>query len=717
MSSNRVIVRLIPGCSDGDPFHVPPPGLHTRVNPPTLYLEKIGQMWMEHRGEARPGLHYILEGLPFGYTLWQRPRPSNPKHFDRYLYGHPGKKAFDSPNRFFPHFMHLMDNGGNSIGCPCTLCSGVSGVLPKASPNSSRMRTASVASQKSNSSASIQSRPTSAHRIQQLPAAPLPTLASQHKGRPKKITPGLDLTNVDSEGTPDVYRNLIDKLRRHRDVDEAILEPLSPDWRAEQEGLPKFLHDVKIQEQWIPRSGDIVLYIGDMPEGIDLVRSTTDELELYDERKGVSLGTPQWRAGMVTETAPGTTLADLIDSAKDKSVSSSGLRVEPIPNPNDLDKSFSKRHKYVFLRQTRPFIVWRDLLRHIPQEDWHVTIKNALALMSTLSLMGKHRFRGTWPNASIYCHGIYVGAEMLAVGDTVRLLPNKQSGQSACTDVMSIKSIRLKWTNLDKASNNDYDEGRPYNSEIWIYGAAYTSDGSRSNKLWVTEQNIEAPRVANDYADWYPLHPADKELAIPYSRILSRLYERDAMAYFLRSDLGDLPDLDVGRQGVVDARAFSRKHDKRIAEEPDATWYWGDDRADALNLRTINGLDVSRFDLDRDVKDLRRKYRQLDGIANGDVRPGDQNPLLSSRGLRGFMAPALSHRTSDLTASNHSRSSSSTASEGQASRKRTHIVDSLKEDEIDDADNINDEIWQHTRVVKEDHRHPSKKTKVMVVID
>ncbi|KAI4706678.1 hypothetical protein J4E89_008745 [Alternaria sp. Ai002NY15] len=716
MSANRVKVRLVPGCSDGDPLHVPPPGAHTQLDPPTLYLEKIGQQWMESRGEAKPGVHYILEDLPFGYTLWHRPRPSKPSHLDKYLYGHPGKKAFDSPNRFFPHFEHLMKNHGSNIGCPCTVCSGTAGILPKTSANSSQTRTPSVASsRRSNSSASVQSRPTSAHRTQQLPAAPLPIQASQYKGRPKKITPGLDTTNVDNEGTPDVYRNLIDKLRRHRDVDEPILEPLSPDWRAERDHLPKFLNDIKTQEQWVPRIGDIVLYIRNMPDTVELVRDdTTGELQLYDERRKQHLGTPQWAAGLVTEPATGTTVAELVTSTHPKrSVSGIGVRVEPIPNPNDSDKSLSKRHKYVLLRQTSPFMMWRDLLRRIPQEEWHDTIKNALALMSTLSLMGKYRFRGSWPNASIYCHGIYVGAEMLAVGDTVRLLPNKQSGQSGCTDVMSIKSIRLKWTNLDKASDNDYDEGRPYNSEIWIYGSAYTSDVSRSNKLWVTEHNVEAPRVANDYADWYPLHPADKELAIPYSRVLGRLHERDAMAYFLKSDDDNPPGLDVGRQSVVEARTFARKHDNRIAQESDATWYWGDDRADALNLHTINGLDVSRYDLDRDVKDLRRKYRQLDGIASGNAKPTGQE-ILGSRGLRTFMAPALPLRTSSAKPPSDSGSSSISAS--QASRKRTHIVDLDDEDDTEE-DDIDEEIREHTKVVAEDRERPKKKPKVMVVID
>jgi hypothetical protein len=679
MSANRVKIRLIPGCSDGDPLHVPPPGgAHTQVDPPTLYLEKIGQQWMESRSEAKPGVHYSLQDLPFGYTLWHRPRPSNPNHFDRYLYGHPAKKAFDSPNRFFPHFLHLMNNG-NNIGCPCTLCSGSAGVLPKSSSNSSPSVVSSRKS--SSSSAPLQSRPSSSHSIQQL----------QLKGRPKKIAPGLDTTNVDDEGTPDAYRNLIDKLRRHRDIDEAILEPLSPDWRAEQEHLPKFLNDLKTQDQWVPRTGDIVLYV-----------RNADELQLYDEQHKQHSGAPQWAAGLVTEPAIGTTIAE------ERNVSSIGLRVEPIPNPNESDKSVSKRHKYVLLRQTCPFILWRDLLRRIPQEEWHCTVKNALALMSTLSLMGKYRFRGSWPNASIYCHGIYIGAEMLTVGDTVRLLPNKQSGHSdsGCTDIMSIKSIRLKWTNLDKASNNDYDEGRPYNSEIWIYGAAYTTDGSRSNKLWVTEHNVQPPPVADDYADWYPLHPADKELAIPYSRVLGRLHERDAVAYFLRTDHASL-ELDLGRQAVTEARAFARKHDNRIAQEPDATWYWGDDRADALNLHTINGLDVSRYDLDRDVKDLRRKYRQLDG----EARPTGRE-ILGSKGLRSFIAPGLPLRVNSSEAASHSG-----RNESLTSRKRSHIVDLENDDDDTEEEGIDEEIRESTKVVVEDRQEAKKKkAKVMVVI-
>jgi hypothetical protein len=129
MAPNRVVVRLRPG-SDGDATHVPKQGHYTQINPPTLYLEKIADQWMAAKGEGRPGVKYILECLPVGYTLWQRPRGSNSQHTDKYLYGHPRVKHFDSPNRFYPHFEYLMANSGSNIGCPCTVCSGSSGVLP-----------------------------------------------------------------------------------------------------------------------------------------------------------------------------------------------------------------------------------------------------------------------------------------------------------------------------------------------------------------------------------------------------------------------------------------------------------------------------------------------------------------------------------------------------------------------------------------------------------
>jgi hypothetical protein len=69
------------------------------------------------------------------------------------------------------------------------------------------------------------------------------------------------------------------------------------------------------------------------------------------------------------------------------------------------------------------------------------------------------------------------------------------------------------------------------------------------------------------YSDWYPLHPPDKELVVPYHRILGRLFERDAMAYFLKADSEELLSLDVGRRAIVKGREYAREHDERISQE------------------------------------------------------------------------------------------------------------------------------------------------------
>lgn len=124
-----VVVPINSG-SDGDSSHRPTVATHWLIDPPTIYLEKLAALWMTSRGETVPGETYILDKLPDGYALYGKPRPGNPKLVDKWLFGHPSKRYFDSPNRFFPHFLHLMDNDGDSFGCPCTVCAAVGGKIP-----------------------------------------------------------------------------------------------------------------------------------------------------------------------------------------------------------------------------------------------------------------------------------------------------------------------------------------------------------------------------------------------------------------------------------------------------------------------------------------------------------------------------------------------------------------------------------------------------------
>jgi hypothetical protein len=716
MSAGCVIVPLRAG-SDGDPTHRPTGQTYIQISPPTLYLEKIGQQWMESRGEALPGIKYALERLPAGYTLWQRPRPKEPTHFDKYLYGHPGHHAFDSPNRFFSHFKYLMENVGDSMGCPCTVCNGKGGVLP--SP-----RAAYGAKKGSLDGGSGTSTPK--------------LVAPHHKGRPKLVTPGMDASRIDEEGTPDVYRNLIDKLQKQGTLDEAIEEPMSLDWRAEQEILPQKLKELKENPQWLPRVGDIVLYVRELPAGVEICRDkASGEFKMLNLETETWIGNPAWEAGLIGQTPTETTdIEDLVEEHdKTKNVSYTGVRVEPLPSPNNTNKSLSKRYKYVPVHYTRPFVFWKELLGARPEETWHRTIKNALTAISSFSLMGKHRFRGSWPTAQIYCHVIFLGSEVLAVGDTVRLTP--KPNQEFCTDVLTITSIRLKLTNLDMANGNDYDEGRPYNSCVQVFGRAYTSDASRSSKEWHSMDH-PLPSIIRKQDPWrYPLHPADKEMAVPLSRIVGRLFESDAMTlWFPPASMNTLdpPDLSTGLEGVLEAREFSRNNDKRITEQLGADWFWGDSRADALGLQTVNGLEISKFDNERDTKEWRKDMKAEESLKSvAMAQAHEQAGGLTGgvqRSLRGFAAqvPVVKHKRLPLRNQGEARSlsaslsSTGTTTTGSISdmipsagsrnpsiqgRKRNKVIDLSSEDE--------EEIRKGTRIVEE-KVNETKKAKVRVVI-
>jgi hypothetical protein len=720
MAAGHVTVPLHAG-SDGDPTHRPTGQSYTQISPPTLYLDKIGQQWVESRGEALPGIKYSLERLPAGYTLWHRPRPKDPAHFDKYLYGHPGHQLFDSPNRFFPHFKYLMENAGNGIGCPCTVCSGKGGVLPLP-------RAAKKASQNGSSG-------TSTPKI----------TAPQQKGRLKLVPPGIDVGRVDEEGTPDIYRNLIDRLQKQGTLDETIEEPMSMDWRAEQELLPKTLQEFREKPQWLPRVGDIVLYVRELPTGVEICRDKfSGEFRLLDVETDRWIGHPLWKAGLIGQTPTETTdIEDLVEEHnKTKNVSYSGVRVEPLPSPNNTDKSLSKRYKYIPVHYTRPFVFWKDLLRARPEEEWDHTVKNTLTAISSFSLMGKYRFRGAWPTAQIYCHGLFLGTETLAIGDTVRLVP--KPGQDSCTDVLTITSIRLRLTNLNIANGNDYDEGRPYNSSVQIFGRAYTSEVSRSSKEWHSIDH-PLPSIIRKRDPWrHPLHPADKEMTIPLSRILGRLFESDAMTlWFPPPSLDSLesPNLSQGLEGLLEARAFSRKNDKRITEHFGATWYWADTRAECLDLRTVNGLELSKFDNERDTKEWRKQIKAEENLkAMAQSQAAHEQARAIQRSLRDFAAPAPTMKQKKFPRRNRSEGSSVSASlsgtgtttttypnagivnravsraesmsriesgNGQG-RKRNNVIDLSSEDE--------EQIRQHTRIVQEKGKE-SKKAKVRVVID
>ncbi|KAL8950396.1 MAG: hypothetical protein Q9222_003576, partial [Ikaeria aurantiellina] len=225
-----------PEYSDGDASHRPNKPNYSRADEDN-YLQKIGTKWMQEevRGIA-PGMLTVLAKI------------------DKFLYGHPSHKFFNSPYHFYPHFKYLM-NHGNGEACKCELCHG--------------------------------SKTTSKTYVSAPPAA------KKSRGRPS-----LQKVPIDEEGTPDVFSSLFSLLKSEGRLSRKIEERSSMDWRAEKPLVDAFATTIPKQHSFIPRHGEIVLYLRPLPHPHLQLRQDpkTHTLSIHDVLKGTNTGPPQWLA-------------------------------------------------------------------------------------------------------------------------------------------------------------------------------------------------------------------------------------------------------------------------------------------------------------------------------------------------------------------------------------------------------------------------------------
>ncbi|KAE9978923.1 hypothetical protein BLS_000198 [Venturia inaequalis] len=657
-------LRIVPinSASDGDDSHKPDAKDYRKLTPPTIYLEKLGALWMNHRQDGKQGFNYTLDQLPDGYTVWERPRPGNPKHVDKWCYGHPSGFKFDSPNRFFPHFLHLMDTG-SSAGCSCAGCSKGSKSVKKTTPGKPPGRP----------SIGGTGTPMSG------PAAGRP------KGRP--WVQG----RSDDEGTPDVYRNSIDKLKREGSLDALIKEEMSMDWRVERMNIKTHLEKTSKQPSYLPRLAELVLFVRKLQESEE-IRRDGEQYKIWNRDEEEYTGTPKWEAGVVTQLAEeDCSIQDLtIQTPKNNAVNYAGFRVEPLPNPNSDQKTLSKQYTYVWLNQIRPFVFWREHLARTPQQAWSPTIQNALSVMSSVALVEKYRFKGSWPSAKVFNKGIYIGSEFICEGDFVRLLPTNKSAD-IITDILKVESITLVFTNLDKSSENDYDDGHPYNSTIYLTGAIFTMDKERAfNQQRLTRV---LPASFEQYGPWFQRTEINKLSRVPFHPVMGRCYHPDAMQLWLPGSLessatkSKSAGISSGLAGLREARDMSTKQDVRITHGK--TWLWEESRAQALDLHEINGHETAAYDEDRDPKEWRKQIRILDGTAGAAEREELQDRVL----VRSSMTNN-SMVTSALRVNEDLDSASATEAEQSrdVSRKR-----GLSDVESSEEEGVHDFVDQMTR--------------------
>ncbi|KAL4869158.1 hypothetical protein BDV12DRAFT_185383 [Aspergillus spectabilis] len=615
-NEESVVIPIDQSFSDGDPTKWPTEERFGRPDD-AFYRQKLADMWLKRTGAHEPGVLYTIDELPEGYAVFDRPRLNNPNIRDRFLYGHPVGQYFSSTITFFPHFYYLMTGGTNK--CSCDLCKKMEKRQKGAAMGIRRGRPPgrAVGRQPETVTEAPVVRPPPGRPPGRGPGRP----SLGRTGRP----PGrAGFTIVDSEGTPDEFKIAVTQLKQKGTLDQKISEQGSMDWRAERTAIEEYLEALDIRPSYIPRLGELVLWAPDF-NGDLAWNPNTQRIQIYSPTKGKWLKAPEWRAGVIGQiSTEEIILQDLVETTEKKwGLNYSGFRVETLPDPNGSDKSYSLHYSYVPLKCIKPFNAYELFLQGTDRKNLHPSIENALTIMSSFSLVEKYLIRGQWPDASVYCRGIFIGAEMLAIGDAIRLKPKGYRAgddqKPSAVDVMVIEEIQL---GLIQCDEDPKSKQLAEKYQVRISGKLYTLDKERARianngqpaRALSLKEVVDVFNVGmGGYGVWYELH-SGSIVDISQDMVLGRCYEPDAMKLLFNS-----LSLSYDLQGVLSAREYSRQVDERIPEGKH--WFWGDFRTQTLAIDSLNGEDVGHYSETRDVKMWRANLRIVDGTySQADLR-------------------------------------------------------------------------------------------------
>lgn len=618
------------------------------------YLERIAERWAHDRSMS-PAFTYRLDRLPTGYAGFEKQR-SDKSTIDRYLYGHP-KGVFRSVNELYPHFKYLQE-GQPGTACSCKLCKSQKAVHRFSGSSTSetieeRSKYFPDASDTKRALPLGKTKPTdTTASVQQVnkPLPPLPAHGNLPEGRYDSDSSQLTRKKqVDANGNQDIYRALFDKLEEAGEdgyINEDITEFMSPDWRAGHQQLNELLQEWRIMPNYVPRVGEVVLFARNED---DLAwNPKTSSFSRVDLTTKTWLEPPKWEAGVVTQM-PVQKLAarDLIGVApgSTQSLAYAGFRIEPLLEATEKKrKSVTVQHKYVPLHRIRPFTYWKQCLGGVDEKAWHPSIKAALSISNSFCLLARYAIKGRWPEATVFVKGLYIGAELILVGDAVRLLPkpaiSKQERAHSITDMMIVSSIQLCFLDLDEASDDDYDRQKSYTICLHIQGRPYTLDAKRcfdGRGQALARPGVDFSNNFAGYGTWYHVLDPQKpglRLEIPFTRILGRCYEYPApKAWFATPK--DLPvpsyqpstsptkehnDFIRGSEGISFARQYSLKNNPRIDRAGGKAWFWADSRIEQLDLHEVNNRFVGVHDETRNKAQMnawRKALKVLDGQKGG----------------------------------------------------------------------------------------------------
>lgn len=672
---------------------------------------------------------YTFEKLPPGYTLWGKQRPNG--RWDTYLYGHPSGSCYRSASQFVTHFVTLMESSWicspRYKACSCELCIKLRGHQGKTSATANKPPTLEGPASDTNKGGNVLgvSKPAVASDME-----PTSTLSSNprdneactytsgvstsssshdyqsHNFLPQVLPKSLNmlgrqennLNAFDEEGNPDVIGVMVglSTLTGTYDRIKEIREPESVEWCIENddESLIKSIEAEQAQPRWMPRVGEIVLYVPSLTPNQYVLRDQEDHcLKIWDKNYGW-LGNPKWEAGHVLRLPEKKyKVEDLVSVSRSSEHGDWGLseffQVMPVPRIGHSDQPSNKIQMFPYLNAIRPFLHWQEYLRSpfgnkrgsvnlshtLNIKDAyaiHPTIKNAFDTMSSVSVVYKHSFRGEHTSATIWCKGIRINSELTLIGDTVRLTPAGHDVRSrSVTDtnqVMTITQIKLKLVNIDSSEPAFGPEHAdqappPFYSCLHVAGIVYTTSKSRaygSSESSVDEKDL--PAELKLCGPFYHDHDPKKRKEVPFHRIGGRIHghnaykewftpyktSRDKVPNLFRVSEEEIFKMDktpreeailnIGQQGMIDARIHAIGADKRINRQEGKTWFFADRLVEQFDLQEVMNQPVGPnacFGFDDDNNEP-RSIEHVESMRNartrrGGVVPGHRHVLGTER--------------------------------------------------------------------------------------
>ncbi len=316
------------------------------------------------------------------------------------------------------------------------------------------------------------------------------------------------------------------------------------------------------------------------------------------------VGFPEWLGGVITQVPDeGVALEDIFtESQMADEIENSGFRVECLPRPNLKRKDLASDYSYVPLKCIRPFALWREMMHGIPKMSCHPTVRHCLTAMATISVTERCGFKGSWPNADFYAKGIFHGPESLWVGDAVRVLPRDGDVHEA----LVIEEIITRFENLKSRpeGHGKFNISSAFNVSCILSGPTYTILPSKSlSNLAVVVDNEDhpIPECMRGYGPWYYMSEPTQSVDINFYDIIGRVYEPEVIKLWDLITEDTVTDLlSAGHSSISEARTYAAKHDRRIA--PDTRWFWAEYRTEAIGTAHFGGIDVGRYDTERDPK-------------------------------------------------------------------------------------------------------------------